>query len=164
MPENQSSNSKRRRKSSDYIGALLAILLSPLIIAVVILALICSVLLHIIIWAFYCSRGTTVLFVYSNSPVWKEYIETNILPNLPESAIKLNWSDRKQWKTLSLSTIAFRHFGGYREFNPLGVVFRPLRRSKVFRFWKPFKDFKHGNTDSLNVMRADFLNQIQQQE
>ena len=161
MPENKSTRATIRRRGGDFVGILLAIALSPLLLAVGIFALIYSILLHITIWAFFCSRGTAVMFVYSNSPIWREYIETNIIPYLPDSAITLNWSERTQWKAWSLSTIVFRHFGGYREFNPLGVVFRPLHRSKVFRFWKPFKDFKHGNPDSLIVMQEEFLNLIQ---
>jgi hypothetical protein len=38
-----------------------------------------------------------LLFVYSNSPNWKEYIETNILPVIADYAIVINWSERSHW-------------------------------------------------------------------
>ena len=163
MSENQSHKAKVRQRSSDIVGALLAIVFLPLLLVLGIFYLTYSILLNITIWMFYCSRGTNVLFIYSNSPIWKDYVEANILPKLPTSTITLNWSERSQWKSCSLSTIVFRHFGGDTEYNPMGIVFRPWRRAKVFKFWKPFKDFKHGNTDSLNKLQSDFLNLIQQQ-
>ena len=80
------------------------------------------------------------LFVYSDSPIWHEYIVQHFLPYLGERAVILNWSDRKLWR-FSLARIAFRHFGGNREFNPLAVVFRPFGRTQAFRFWQPFRSF-----------------------
>jgi hypothetical protein len=53
--------------------------------------------------------------------------------------------------------MAFRHFGGYREFNPLAVVFRPFRRTHKFRFWKPFRDWKHGCPDTLRQIQKEFF-------
>ena len=50
----------------------------------------------------------------------------------------------------SLSVLAFRYFGGYREFNPMVVVFRPFRRTSTFRFWQAFRDNKHGKTKTLD--------------
>ena len=68
----------------------------------------------------------------------------------------LNWSERKKWK-FSLATLAFRHFGGDREFNPMGLIFRPFRWVKTFRFFKPFRDLKHGKPDALQKMEAEFF-------
>src|SRR5438034_2962465 len=105
----------------------------------VIFYLLFGLLLHIAIWLMWCTRGKNVLFVYSNSPVWQSYVEQNILPLLPRNAIVLNWSERKTWHRFSLAAMAFQFFGGDREFNPLAVVFRPLRLSRTFRFWSAFK-------------------------
>jgi hypothetical protein len=101
-----------------------------------------------------------VLFVYSNSPVWHQYIEKNILPRLPPNTMILNWSERRDWGRVSLAYAAFRVFGGSREFNPLAVVVRPLRWAKCFRFWKPFRDFKHGNPETLLRMERDLFDQL----
>ena len=51
-------------------------------------------------------------------------------------------------------------FGGWREFNPLAVVFRPFRRTRTFRFWQPFRDFKHGHPEALHRMESEFFGLI----
>lgn len=136
------------------------VLLFPFLVGIAVLVLLPYLLyglvLQLAIWLLWCPRQKFILFVYSDSPTWKEYIETNILPSLQNYAIVLNWSEREKWQSaFSLPTMAFRYFGGYREFNPLAVVFRPLRWTRVFRFWQPFKDFKHGKKDSLRKVEDD---------
>lgn len=118
-----------------------------------------TVCLHIAIWSWWCIRGRDILFVYSDSPIWHDYIEQHILPDLGERAVVLNWSQRKRWRP-SLARMAFYHFGGGREFNPLAVVFRPFRRTRTFRFFQPFKDFKHGNPEALHKMESELLGLI----
>jgi len=41
-------------------------------------------------------KGRFILFVYSNSPNWKDYIESNVLPRVENYSIALNWSERKK--------------------------------------------------------------------
>jgi hypothetical protein len=56
-----------------------------------------------------------------------------------------------------LAVFAFRYFGGYRAFNPMAIVFRPFRLARKFRFYEPFRDFKHGKTEAvLNMERELF--------
>ena len=150
------------------------IVLSPLIAAVVVVglpAIICvllvvfalylitSVCLHLLVWLLWCLRGRDILFVYSDSPVWQQYVEQRLLPPIRDRAFVLNWSQRKRWR-FSLARLVFQHFGGYREFNPLAVVFRPFRRTRTFRFWQPFRDFKHGKTATLYRMEKEFFSFI----
>jgi hypothetical protein len=99
------------------------------------------------------------LFVYSDSPVWHDYIEAEILPNIRRRAVVLNWSERKRW-SLGLARAVFHHFSGTREFNPLAVVFRPLKRAQVFRFWQPFRDWKHGRGERLRQLQANFFRSL----
>jgi hypothetical protein len=61
---------------------------------------------------------------------------------------------------ISLAGVAFHHFGGSREFNPLAVVFCPLRRTRKFRFWQPFHDLKHGQPQALRKMEKDLFELI----
>ena len=140
------------------------ILCVPLLIAIGIPALavylLYSFCLRLAVWSWWCLRGRDILFVYSDSPVWQDYIEQCIVPNLGERAIVLNWSERKRWR-LSLRRMAFYHFGGDREFNPLGVVFRPFRRTRTFRFWQPFRDFKRGRPEALQKMEDEFFGLIE---
>lgn len=42
------------------------------------------------------SQNRFILFVYSDSPNWKSYIERSILPQIQDYAIVLNWSERNR--------------------------------------------------------------------
>jgi hypothetical protein len=117
------------------------------------------------------SAGKRGLLVYSNSPHWQQYIETNWLPVLKDRVFVLNWSERARWnKEHPFEARLFRRFASDREFNPLAVLLldRPRHATfrawltaikqrdalgmlapspqdvKVIRFWQPFRDFKHG--------------------
>ena len=125
-------------------------------IAAVLLFVAYSVFLHMTIWTWWCLRGRDVLFVYSESPIWREYIEQRVLPFLGPRATVLNWSSRKRWR-LSLSRLAFYHFGGHRQFNPIAVVFKPFRRTRTFRFWEPFREYKHGRPAALYTLEREFF-------
>jgi hypothetical protein len=142
------------------------VLLSPLILAVLVLALpvaICYFIygacLHILIWLWWNPRGRDVLFIYSDSPLWHDHVEQNVLPALGSRVIVLNWSDHKRWH-FSLSTMAFNYFSTRAEFNPMAIVFRPMRLARIFRFWRPFKDYKRGRPEALKRMEEDFFQSI----
>ena len=156
---------KTQRRLADALGLLMLIILLPIILPLLIVALTLYVFsglfLHLAIWCWWCSRGRNVLFVYSNSPIWQDYVERQILPRLGQRAVILNWSERSRWRR-TLAVLAFRYFGGSREFNPLAIVFRPARFTRSFRFYKPFRDFKHGRTEAVTKMEHDFLNLIDQ--
>ncbi len=112
------------------------------------------------IWIFWCAKGRNILFVYSESPNWQEYVEQNYLPRLDTRAVILNWSRRANWRN-SLGVLAFRRWGGSRGFNPLGVVFRPFKKTRVFRFHQPFLDFKHGQAEDLKKMETEFFTLVE---
>jgi hypothetical protein len=141
----------------------LVIPFAPVLFVVLVLALVsfvvASVCLHIAIWSRWCVRGRDILFVYSDSPIWHDYIEQHLLPHLRDRAVVLNWSRRRGWR-LSLARAAVHHFGGWREFNPMAVVFRPFRRTRTFRFLQPFRDFKHGHPKALHHMESELFGLI----
>ena len=143
-------------------GLLLLVVVAVLPIVLLALAAygIAAILLHLALWLAWAPFGRRVLFVYSNSPVWQQYIEENILPRLPRRSVVLNWSQRRHWSRWALGYWAFYFFGGRREFNPLAVVVRPLRKSRVFRFWRAFRDLKHGNRGSLTRIESEFFESI----
>jgi hypothetical protein len=95
------------------------------------------------------------LFVYSNSPIWHDYMMRQVLPLVHDRAIVLNWSERSTWRKWRLTQQVFYSFGGHREFNPTVIMFRPFRRAKLFRFWSAFKDWKHGNTEPVERLRNE---------
>lgn len=145
---------KGQRQFADLGGLLLFIIFLPLIIVALTFHLLAGLFLHVTIWCCWCSRGRDVLFVYSDSPIWHDYVEEHILPRLGERAVVLNWSHRGRWRR-TLSVLAFRCFGGYRSFNPMAIVFRPFRLARKFRFYEPFREFKHGKTEAVAKMERD---------
>src|SRR5262245_24273731 len=150
----------RRRRILKWITLPLLIPLSPLIIAILILALVNWLALRIALLVAWGLRGRSVLFIYSNSPIWHDRIRARILPRLPSTAVVLNWSERARWPRFSLWLWAFYVYGGRREFNPLGIIVRPFGRARVFRFWRPFREFKHGKSEDLEALEEQFLSEI----
>jgi hypothetical protein len=148
---------KKPNTFSKAFIALLAIALSPILILAIFLYLLWGAFLYLAIWLTWTNRR--VLFVYSDSPTWKDYIEQEILPYLRDRAVILNWSERKNWKN-SLAVLAFRYFGGDRNFNPIGMVFRPFRFVKIYRFFDAFKDFKHGHVKKVEEIRQAFFDTL----
>lgn len=139
---------------------LLAVLLLPLIPLIIFLLL--ALLLYrcgliLIVWTCWCTRGKHVLLVYSNSPIWHDYIEDKFIPRLPDRSVILNWSERRTWKWYSLPVVLAWHFGGDYEFNPMVIVFQPFRWTKTFRFWPAFQDHKHGNGQTLESLEKDMF-------
>ena len=133
---------------------ILVIVLVPFVLVVATCYLLVALALHIAVVVFWLPRGRRVLFVYSNSPVWKPYLDAEVLPRLPPNSVILNWSDRKHWPKISLAVWVFRTFGGAREFNPIAMVFRAWGPPKKFRFWRAFKDFKHGKPQRVEQVQA----------
>jgi hypothetical protein len=138
------------------------VLTAPLWLAavvIVLLARLCQVVvLYALVWAWWIGRAPRrVLFVYSDSPNWKEYIEANILPKLPANTVVLNWSHRLSWRRFNLSVMLFRCFAGGREFNPIGLIFERFYVVERYRFWQPFRDAKHGRSEALQVLETRFL-------
>lgn len=103
------------------------------------------------------SQGKFILFVYSDSPNWKSYIERNILPQIQDHAVILNWSKRSQWDNTSWPVQIFEHWGGRKDFNPLAVVFCSLTQVRVIRFYPAFRDFKHGKETLLRQAESQLL-------
>ncbi|HEX7960535.1 MAG TPA: hypothetical protein VF493_11490 [Terriglobales bacterium] len=128
----------------------------PLIVALMVLLLLYWMLLYLAVWTWWLPRGKDVLIVYSNSPIWHDYMTEKIIASLQHRAIILNWSERKQWRR-TLAVFALRAFGGGREFNPMVMVFRPFRLAKKYRYWEPFRYWKRGNTEPVEAMTRELL-------
>ena len=54
---------------------LIVFVLSPLLLVILFLYGAAALLLHMALWLVWGPLGRRVLFVYSNSPVWQEYLE-----------------------------------------------------------------------------------------
>ena len=150
-----SSEMSDEQKRPWWMWPLLIVLL-PVVVVALLLWLISALLLLAVVWLTWCPRRRYAIVVYSNSPVWSEYFERQVIPQLGERAVVLNWSERKRW-TLSLPVILFWVFGGSRQFNPLAIVFEPLRWPRPFRFYTAFRSFKHGRPEDVEKLRLDFF-------
>ncbi|MGB9075086.1 MAG: hypothetical protein WCC22_20795 [Terriglobales bacterium] len=144
----------RRLRQAILIVVLLPIVL-PLALFAVANHLLYRALLYLLVWALWLPRGKDILFVYSDSPIWHEYMATQVLPLVQERSVILNWSERKKWSRWSLGVAVFHHFGGAGNFNPLVVLFRPLRVARMFRFWSAFNDWKRGYKEPVERLRQE---------
>lgn len=137
----------------------LIILLVPIVLVALLGWALYSLGLYLLIWCLWATRGKDVLFVYSDSPHWKEYIEHEILPRIEGRAVILNWSGRRKWVgRWGLGPMTFRHFGGYREYNPMALHFPLFGFHRAYRFWEPLRKWrKKDNRNELDVLLARFF-------
>lgn len=108
-------------------------------------------------------QGRDLLLVYSASPNWQRYVEESWLPRWGHRAVVLNWSERRKWTRPVRAEVAlFRAFAGTREFNPLGIVV-PATGSgvHVVRFWRGFRESKHGKDHLLRQAEAELERYLQ---
>ena len=149
---------KRRSNLKNDLLLLLSIPFLIIWVPIVIFVFVANRLaLHLLVRLLWLPRGKNVLVVYSDSPIWHEYMTKEILPVVAERAVTLNWSERKKWSKRSLAVSIFYSFAGDREFNPLVIVFRLLRPALILRFWPAFKDRKYGRTESVERLREKLL-------
>jgi hypothetical protein len=149
-------------KRNRALLVVLVVMTAPLWLTLALLAVLVqavwAVVLYGLVWSWWIGRsGRRTLFVYSDSPNWKEYVERVILPRLPENSVVLNWSDRSRWRRFEVPVLLFRTFAGRREFNPIGLVFERFGLVARYRFWQPFRDLKHGRPEALRVLEERFF-------
>ena len=140
----------------------LIVLASPLFLAWVVLYLtwlfVWGAILRVWFWRTHAAQGRPLLFVYSESPNWQDYVETNILPRVADHAVVLNWSERRLWPSTSPWESRFFHrFAGDRNFNPIALVFCRGGRIRVVRFYRAFLDHKHGKESGLRAAEAELF-------
>ena len=148
---------KNRSFASRVLIAFLLIVFSPFLVAAVLVHFLWGTILYFSLWLAW--RRQIVIYVYSDSPIWKEYIEREILPYIKDHAVILNWSERRNWKR-SLAVLAFRYFGGYRNYNPIAIVFHPFRLVKTYRFFKAFQEFKRGDSRGVEELKRELFRDL----
>src|SRR5215831_2705477 len=82
-------------------GALIIVslpLLLPLFLIALVLFLLHRGVLYLLIWLLWLPSGKDTLVVYSNSPIWQDYMTEQVLPLVQERAVVLNWSERSTWR------------------------------------------------------------------
>jgi hypothetical protein len=144
------------RPLTNIVGLVLVFALFPLGVAYLTLWLVATLLLHAAVLALWFPRGRRVLFVYSDSPRWKTYLDEHVVPYLPKTAVVLNWSERARWSRRSLGVWVFCVWRGERDFNPLAIVVRAWPTPRVFRFGSAFDELERGRREPLRAVEAAF--------
>ncbi len=107
--------------------------------------------------------GKTILFVYSESPNWQDYIEKEILPRISPHAITLNYSKRADWKRgKPLEAKVWEQWCGGREFNPVAILVPNRGKVRTIAFYQAFRDFKHGKDRLLREKEEELLDWVAQ--
>jgi hypothetical protein len=142
------------------------VLLTPLLVALALIWTVGSFLFSLLVlasvWLSWSWRGKDLLVIYSDSPLWKDYFESGLLPRLSNRAKVLNWSDRSKWQLLSLKRMVFSHFAGEKDFNPMLLQILPFRWPKRIRFHRAFHDSKHGKHEALIKLEAELSSLLKQ--
>ena len=101
--------------------------------------------LNVRFWLRHGRKGKMILFVYSDSSNWKDYIEANILPRIEAHSIILNWSKRREWGArMQLEMKLFNQWAGPGEFIPVAILFSFTGKARTFRLWQLSQNPKHG--------------------
>ena len=148
---------KKPNRASKVLFTVLLLVLSPIVVVIVLSYLAWGAILYLAIWL--TRKKPFIIFVYSDSPIWKDYIEKEILPQIQDRAVILNWSERRMWKS-SLAVLAFRYFSGYRNFNPMAMVFRPFHIVETYRFFEAFKGFKRGDRKKVEEIKSELFDTL----
>src|SRR5262249_19151097 len=76
----------RRALQAAFIIVLLPLIIPLAILSLVLLALHRAVL-YMLVWLLWLPRGKDVLFVFSDSPIWRDYMAQQVLPLVQERAV-----------------------------------------------------------------------------
>ena len=98
------------------------------------------------------ATGKDVLVVYTDSPHWKEYIETQWLPRWGDRAIPFDRS--RPWRADQVEARLWRAVAGSVEHTPVVIVVPPHGPVQIVRFWLAFRDYKHGKDRRLREAEA----------
>jgi len=83
-------------------GPIVFVLVLPLALVAILSHFLNLLAVYLLVWALWLPKGKDVLVVLSNSPIWHDYMSSEIMPLVRERAVVLNWSERKKWPSGSL--------------------------------------------------------------
>jgi hypothetical protein len=148
---------RKNRPFTNVIGLAAAFVLFPLGVVFIVGWLLATIALHLALVVAWLPRGRRVLFVTSDNPRWKPYLDEHVLPRLPPKSVVLNWSERARWSPFQLGPWLFRMWSGPRDFNPMAIVVRPWPSPKTFRFWSAFEELARGKPEPLRDVQTALL-------
>jgi hypothetical protein len=103
--------------------------------------------------------GKDLLIVYTDSPHWKEYIESKWVDRWRERTVTLNRS--RPWSRKQPEAALWLAVAGIVEHTPLAVVVPRKGKFQVIRLFVAFRDFKHGKAAGLRVAEEELENAME---
>jgi hypothetical protein len=151
---------------STIVGIVAFLLLLPILVPLLLVMGAYSLLKSmLLVWQFrraFGAEGKIGVLVYSDSPNWKEYVESQILPCVAARLVTVNWSRRSEWtRPKPLEVRVFEHWAGSREFNPIAIIVRGYGRVQTVRFFAAFKAHKHGKSDDLRAAEDQLFRAVE---
>ena len=103
--------------------------------------------------------GKDLLIVYTDSPHWKEYIESNWIARWPDRTVTLNRS--RPWSRKQPEAALWLAVRGLVEHTPLAIVVPRKGKLRVIRLFAAFRDFKHGKEGRLRTAELELENAME---
>jgi hypothetical protein len=94
-----------------------------------------------------------LLIAYTASPHWQEHIEQHWLTRWASRSVALNRS-APNWKQRPEAEL-WRLMAGHSEHTPVAIVVPPDRSPSIFRFYRAFRDSKHGKHAALLALERE---------
>ena len=99
------------------------------------------------------ASGRDLLIVYSASPHWQDYIDSQWVAKWGDRAVVLNRSS-PDWQQQAEATL-WQRLAGRVEHTPVVIVIPRRGRPQVIRFYNAFNDYKHGKAATLRARERD---------
>ncbi len=100
--------------------------------------------------------GKDLLVVYTDSPHWKDHVESQWVVRWPNRIVTLNRS--RPWSRKQPEAVLWLAVAGIREHTPLAVVILRRGKLRVIRFFEAFQESKHGRRARLQAAEQELEN------
>ena len=97
--------------------------------------------------------GKDLLLVYTDSPHWKDHVESKWVARWRERAVAFNRT--RPWSRKQPEAVLWLAVAGPLEHTPLAVVVAPSGKARVIRLFAAFRDFKHGKDARLRAAERE---------
>ena len=144
----------------------LAILVSPVLIATVIVALPAIAVLELrrllrrsavrrVFEDKWGRHGMRVVLAYSDDTRWRHHIEHHWLPRIGRRTVVVDWTARQTFVPgASIEAQLFEHWAGARNFDPMAIVIPSSGRVRTLRFRDAFVAHFGGHEQRLAIEEA----------
>ena len=100
-----------------------------------------------------------LLLVYTDSPHWKDYSETNWVGRWSDRVVILNRS--RPWSRIEPQAALWLRLKGFVEHTPLAIIVPQQGPVRIVRFFKAFRDFKHGDAAPLHAAESELVEALE---